>query len=367
MIKPGQELTGGEDGIAGISDDKQRLCFALAVWNGKDPIVKERLFGLTNSEGNHGEDVKEYYFYLDSTPTHSYMKYLYKYPQNAYPYLDLIKTNNARNRNDMEYELIDTGVFDDNRYFDIFVEYAKESPEEILIQITIYNRGKEAATLHVLPTLWFRNTWAKSSTVKPQLKEIDNMPNVKVVEVSDPTLGRQYLYAEGDVPLLFTENETNNLRIFGTPNLTEYVKDGINDFIVKNDVAAVNPLKIGTKMAPHYELLVEGNENKVIKLKLSRSSPEMVKKNFEEYGLSIFGDHFKVVMSERKRDADEFYNYITPISFNEDQRRVFRQALAGMLWSKQYYYYDVAEWLQEHDVDFYNSANETLETFTGIT
>ena len=225
----------GEDGLAGISDHKQFLCFSVALWNGKDPIVKERLFGLTNSEGNHGEDVKEYYFYLDSTPTHSYMKYLYKYPQAAYPYNDLIETNRRRNRCDLEYELLDTGIFNEDRYFDVFVEYAKQAPEDILIQISVSNRGPKPATLHVLPTLWFRNTWTWwPDTPKPSLKEVFGPGDAPVVAASHPDLGERYLYCEGDAELLFTENETNNERVFGTANQSPYVKDGINDYVVED-------------------------------------------------------------------------------------------------------------------------------------
>ncbi|MGZ5393512.1 MAG: MGH1-like glycoside hydrolase domain-containing protein, partial [Mycobacterium sp.] len=246
----------GEDGIAGISDDKQGLCFSLALWNGKDPILKERLFGLTNSEGNHGEDVKEYYFYLDSTPTHSYMKYLYKYPQAAYPYADLVETNRRRTRNDMEYELLDTGVFDDDRYFDVFVEYAKDGPEDILVKIAAANRGPEAAELHLLPTLWFRNDWASwiaesnRAAKKPNFKQIKGPVGTSAVAASHPVLGEYTLYCEGEVPLLFTENETNNERLFpGQPNDSPYVKDGINDCVVQGRQRAVNPEKQGTKAA----------------------------------------------------------------------------------------------------------------------
>ena len=222
----------GEDGLAGISDDQQRLCFALALWNGKDPILKERLFGLTNSESNHGEDVKEYYFYLDSTPTHSYMKYLYKYPQGAFPYGDLVETSRRRGRNEFEYELLDTGVFDQDRYWDVFVEYAKNTPEDILILISAHNRGPEPAELHVLPTLWFRNLWSWHGTAdRPVLQEVPGHGG-RVVRAVDGELGERYLSCEGDVPLLFTENETNTLRIFGVPNRTPYVKDSINDFVV---------------------------------------------------------------------------------------------------------------------------------------
>ena len=252
----------GEDGLAGISDDKQRLCFALALWNGKDPILKERLFGLTNSEGNHGEDVKEYYFYLDSTPTHSYMKYLYKYPQAAYPYADLVATNRRRSREEMEYELLDTGIFDDDRYFDVFVEYAKESPEEVLIKISVCNRGEEAALLHVLPTLWFRNTWSWSEGAhKPSLEQATEPKGMTVMTASHPDLGTRYLWCEGEVPLLFTENETNTQRIFGQTNRGPYVKDGIHEYVVHGQHGAVNPLRTGTKASAHYQLNVPGGEH----------------------------------------------------------------------------------------------------------
>ena len=243
----------GEDGMAGISDLQQLLCFSVALWNGKDPILKERMFGLTNSEANHGEDVKEYYFYLDSTPTHSYMKYLYKYPQAAYPYSDLIENNRRRTRNDMEYELLDTGVFNEDRYFDVFVEYAKQSPEDLLIQISVSNRGPEAAKIDVLPTLWFRNTWTWwPGTPKPSLKQVAGPNGVQTIAASHAELGERYLYCEGDIPLLFTENETNNERIFGTPNASPYVKDGINNYVVHGNHNAVNPEKTGTKSAAHY-------------------------------------------------------------------------------------------------------------------
>jgi hypothetical protein len=266
----------GEDGLAGISDDKQRLCFAIALWNGKDPILKERLFGLTNSEGNHGEDVKEYYFYLDSTPTHSYMKYLYKYPQAAYPYDDLVATNRKRSRNEMEYELLDTGIFDDDRYFDVFVEYAKESPEEVLIKISAYNRGNEAALLHVLPTLWFRNTWSWSEGAhKPSLEQATEPKGMTVMTASHSDLGTRYLWCEGEVPLLFTENETNTQRIFGQANRGPYVKDGIHEYVVHGQHGAVNPLRTGTKASAHYQLNVPGGGTQIIRLRLSAvASPE---------------------------------------------------------------------------------------------
>src|ERR1700750_2577796 len=247
----------GEDGLGGLCDDQQRLCFALALWNERDPVLKERMFGLTNSEANHGEDVKEYYFYLDSTPTHSYMKYLYKYPQAAFPYGDLIQTSRQRNRGDFEYELLDTGVFNDDRYFDVFVEYAKESPEDLLIQISVTNRGPEAATLHVLPTLWFRNTWTWwPGTPKPSMKQVSGRKGTQTVAASHTELGERYLYCEGDIPLLFAENETNNERIFGTPNSSPYVKDGINNYVVNGNPNSVNSEKTGTKSAAHYQVNV---------------------------------------------------------------------------------------------------------------
>ena len=260
----------GEDGLAGISDNQQFLCFGLALWNGRDPILKERLFGLTNSEGNHGEDVKEYYFYLDSTPTHSYMKYLYKYPQAAFPYDDLVAAN-KRNRSDMEYELLDTDIFNGDRYFDVFVEYAKNTPEDILIQISVCNRGPEAATLHVLPTLWFRNTWAFwHGTPKPVLKRVPGTNGTRAIAAVHAELGDRFLYCEGEVPLLFTENETNNERIFGTPNAGRYVKDGIHNYMVSGQQDAVNP-DMGTKASAQYRLTVDGGKTATIWLRLTAS------------------------------------------------------------------------------------------------
>src|SRR5512147_1433607 len=271
----------GEDGIAGVSDAQQHLCFALALWNGKDPILKERLFGLTNSEGNHGEDVKEYYFYLDSTPTHSYMKYLYKYPQAAFPYNDLVKTNSRRSRDEFEYELLDTGVFNDDRYFDVFVEYAKAGPEDILVKITAANRGPEAAELHLLPTLWFRNDWSawiaesNRAAEKPNLRQIESATGISAVTTAHPLLGEFVLSCEGDVPLLFTENETNHERLFpGQKNESPYVKDGINDCVVQGNQGAVNPGKQGTKVAAHYKVNVGAGQTKVIRLRFSNTSPD---------------------------------------------------------------------------------------------
>jgi hypothetical protein len=331
----------GEDGLAGLSDDRQLLCFALALWNGKDPILKERLFGLTNSEGNHGEDVKEYYYYLDSTPTHSYMKYLYKYPQGAFPYGDLIGTNRKRNRGDMEYELLDTGIFEGDRYFDVFVEYAKNTPEDILIQINICNRGPEAASIHVLPTLWFRNTWSwTSGAPKPVLKKASGAKGSCVVAAENSVLGDRFLYCEGEVPLLFTENETNNQRIFGGSNASQYVKDGIGDCVVAGRQGVVNPEETGTKASAHYRVTIGAGETATIRLRLSDQPPSQTG--------DPFGKQFADILQARRSDADEFYRSITPDGISADTASVMRQALAGMLWSKQYFGFDVNKWLEEH-------------------
>ena len=323
----------GEDGLAGISDDKQQLCFAIALWNGRDPILKERLFGLTNSEGNHGEDVKEYYFYLDSTPTHSYMKYLYKYPQVKFPYRELVETNRGRSREDFEYELLDTGVFDDDRYFDVFVEYAKADPEDILIRISVHNRGPEAAELHLLPTLWFRNTWSGGDTSKPTLRQDGS----GTVLASHGLLGDRTLRCEGNPELLFTQNETNASRLWGQPNSSPYVKDAFHEYIVSGNGEAVNPSKVGTKAAAHYRLDVPPRGSKVVRLRLSAKPADEPLSTFDE------------IFAARLADANEFYDRITPRSLSEDERRVHRQALAGMLWSKQFYYFDLDRWLEEHE------------------
>ena len=322
----------GEDGLAGFSDDKQQLCFAVALWNGRDPILKERLFGLTNSEGNHGEDVKEYYFYLDSTPTHSYMKCLYKYPQSEFPYRDLVETNHRRSREEFEYELLDTGVFDNDRYFDVFVEYAKADPEDILIRITAYNRGPETATLHVLPTLWFRNSWSCGDTSKPNLYEVDGR-----IRTSHEKLGERTLGCAGNPELLFTDNETNASRLWGHANPSPYVKDAFHEYLITRKKDAVNPSKNGTKAAAYYRLKIPAGGSEVVRLRLSP------KPSAEEFG------KFDQIFETRLADADEFYNRITPKTLSEDEQRVHRQALAGMLWSKQYYYFDLDRWLCEHD------------------
>jgi len=337
----------GEDGIAGIADDKQRLCFSLALWNGKDAILKERLFGLTNSEANHGEDVKEYYFYLDSTPTHSYMKYLYKYPQAAFPYADLVETNGRRSREEMEYELLDTGVFNDDRYFDVFVEYAKGDAEDILVKITAINRGPEAAELHLLPTLWFRNDWSawiaesNRAASKPALKQIKAAAGMSAVAVAHPLLGEFTLSCEGEVPLLFTENETNHELLFGQPNESPYVKDGINDYVVQGRQGVVNCGQQGTKVAAHYRATVGAGQTHVIRLRLASNSAERKGKPFD--------NSFEEIFAERLREADEFYQSVTPPSVSKDAANVMRQALAGMLWSKQFFFFDGDNWLDEHN------------------
>ncbi|MEH2363431.1 MGH1-like glycoside hydrolase domain-containing protein [Nostoc sp.] len=327
----------GEDGIVGISDNHQRLCFAIALWNGEDSILKERFFGLNGSEGNHGEDVKEYYFYLDNTPTHSYMKALYKYPQKAFPYSQLVAENQRRNRQEPEFELLDTGIFDENRYFDIFVEYAKDSAEDILIQIKVVNRGLEAKTLHLLPTLWFRNTWSwNGDTNKPTLKEVESGNSFHVVEVFHSTLGKRWLYCQEANEILFTENETNYQRIFGSPNSSAYVKDGINNYIVHGKKEAVNPNKVGTKASADYLLTVGAGETKIVKLRLS-DVPNLVEP---------VGQEFDTIFWERQQEADKFYQRVTPFPLSEDMRNVQRQAFAGMLWSKQYYHYVLEDWLK---------------------
>jgi hypothetical protein len=324
----------GEDGLAGYCDDKQLLCFALALWNGRDPILKERMFGLTNSESNHGEDVKEYYFYLDSTPTHSYMKYLYKYPQAEFPYRELLETNRRRSREEFEFELLDTGIFDDDRYFDVFVEYAKADPEDTLVRISIHNRGPEAASIHVLPTLWFRNTWSwGDGEPKPVLGQIDG----DKIHASHPTLGNYTLQCEGSPELLFTENESNAYRLWGQANPSPYVKDSFHQYVISGTQNVVNPSKAGTKAAARYVLEVPAGGSKVVRLRLSTKAAADGFAKFDQ------------IFDSRLADANEFYERITPHNLSEDERRVHRQALAGMLWSKQYYYFDLDKWLTEHD------------------
>lgn len=323
----------GEDGIAGISDEKQMLCFALSLWNGKDPILKERLFGLTGSEGNHGEDVKEYYFYLDNIPSHSYMKYLYKYPQAAFPYEDLVETNRKRGRKDPEYELLDTGIFDNDEYFDVFVQYAKEGPEEIYIQISIANRGKQAAQLHLLPTLWFRNTWSlEKLTAQPSLR----LENQQCITALHPEHGNYYLTGEKPNDILFTENETNQKKLFGIENRTPFVKDAFHRYIIDKEEGAINPKKNGTKCAFHYHLSIEGGETKTIQLLLGK----------EVGGQNFLGAAFAEVIEKRKKEADDFYNGFIPSEMSDDMKNVQRQAFAGLLWNKQLYHYNVHKWLK---------------------
>jgi hypothetical protein len=341
----------GEDGIAGISDEDQQICFALAFWNGKDPIIKERMFGLDNREGNHGEDVKEYYFYVENTPTHSYMQYLYKYPQDPFPYDDLVYTNRTRTRAESEYELLDTGVFDGDRYFDIVIEYAKASAEDILIKITVHNRGREPAVLHVLPTLWFRNVWSWSANVpKPSLSAAPGDAACAIV-ASHWNLGDYYLCCEGDPQLLFTENETNNERIFGVPNQSAYVKDAFDRYLIHDSREAVNPDRSGTKACAHYELAVGGGEAQVIRLRLTNAGPGGLTRAAVGVNGHPFGCAFDEMVKMRFRECDEFYAYITPQSISEREASIMRQGLAGMLWNKQYYYFDVHEWVKAHRAD----------------
>jgi len=349
----------GEDGIAGISDDKQHLCFSLALWNGKDAILKERLFGLTNSQGNHGEDVKEYYFYLDNTPSHAYMKYLYKYPQAAFPYGDLERVNAQRSREEMEYELLDTGVFNEDRYFDVFIEYAKEGPEDMLIKISAVNHGPEPAELHLLPTLWFRNDWSEwiadsnRAAVKPILTQIKSKKGVSALTADHSILGEFTLSCEGDVPLLFTENETNHERLFpGTKNESPYVKDGINDYVIHGAQGAVNPEKKGTKAAAHYQLMIGAGQTSVVNVRLTKKS--------DENKGSSFGKDFNNVFVNRLREADEFYKSVTPTSVGDDEAIVMRQALAGMLWSKQFFFFDGDNWLDEHNSNPLHSGYRSM-------
>jgi hypothetical protein len=340
----------GEDGLAGISDDQQQLCFAIALWNGNDPILKERLFGLTNGEGNHGEDVKEYYFYLDSTPTHSYMKYLYKYPQRAYPYADLINANRNRGHHEREFELLDTGVFNDDRYFDVFVEYAKVGAEDILVRVTACNRGPEAAPIHILPTLWFRNNWYdKPGVIMPDLHAVKD--DATVLKGSHPSLGEFTFTAYDTHELLFTNNETNKQKLWGVANVAAFVKDGINNYIVNGETHAVNPSKNGTKAAAHYTMQVPAGKSAEVYVWLTMGDVSQ-----EQYNQKKLANIF----DQCKKDADEFYAGVIPASLNADETNVIRQALSGMLWSKQFYYYDVNKWLKQHGVDVSKSGHHSI-------
>ncbi len=322
-----------EDGIAGICDRHQYVCFAVAMWNGRDPILKERLFGLTGNEGNHGEDVKECYFYLDSTPTHSYMKYLYKYPHAAFPYRQLVEENRRRDKHSPEFELMDTGALFDNRYFDVSVEYAKNDPEDILVRITVTNHGPERAEIHLLPTVWFRDTWSlgNENGQRPVLREVDG-----AIELEHPEPGRRRLQCDGGPELLFTENETNYQRLFGVPNGSPYVKDGINEYVVNGVEAAVNPAHTGTKAAARYILSLGPGESKTVRVRLERLGE----------GPEPFGTQFDAIFAERIREADEFYATVIPADLTVDARNVMRLSLAGMLWSKQFYHYVIRDWLK---------------------
>ncbi len=325
-----------EDGLAGISDRRQTVCFAVALWNERDPILKERIFGLTGNEGNHGEDVKEYYFYLDSTPTHSYMKYLYKYPQAEFPYAQLVSENRRRGKGDPEFELLDTGVFAEDRYFDVFVEYAKEDVEDILIRITVTNRGPESARLRLLPTIWFRNIWSwGKDDERPELHQASSLPN-PVIELNHPESGKRWLHCEGAQELLFTENETNARLLYGAENRTPYVKDAIHDYVVQGNGDAVNPAHTGTKAAAQYRLTLGPGETAGARLRLTNSS----------VGSKNAFAGFDKTFATRLREADEFYSTIIPEDLSEDAQNVMRQGFAGMLWSKQFYHYVIKDWLQ---------------------
>jgi hypothetical protein len=354
----------GEDGIGGICDRHQNICFALALWNGKDPILKERLFGLTGNQGNHGEDVKECYFYLDSTPTHSYMRMLYKYPQAEFPYRRILEENQRRGRTQPEFELLDTGVFEDNRYFDVFVEYAKTDVEDILIKITAWNRGAEAAPLHLLPTVWFRNTWSWGKDLRrPSARRAPDTPGSLCTELEHWQYGKRWLLSAGNPEFLFTENETNYEKIFKYRNRTPYVKDGFHNYLVHGNKAAVNPQHSGTKMAAHYPVNIDPGQSVTIKLRLTDLDPlggmdsnspmvgTITGPAHEERapgvpGTNDFGDGYEAIFALRQKEAAEFYDSRISKDLSDDARHVMRQAYAGMLWCKQFYHYDVYTWLE---------------------
>ncbi|GAA2207692.1 glucosidase [Nonomuraea monospora] len=342
----------GEDGLGGISDDRQRLCLSVALWNGRDPILKERPFGLTNGEGNHGEDVKEYYYYLDNTPTHSYMRFLYKYPQAEFPYGDLVAVNGGRDRQAFEYELLDTGVFDGNRYFDVFVEYAKAAPEDVLVEITVANRGPEQADVHVLPTVWFRKTWSwPGGTAKPAMRASGG----SVVRAEHEELGTYHVYFQEGAPLLFTENETNNERVFGSPNTAPYVKDGIGRHVVDGERDAVNPDRTGTKAAAHHVLTVPAGGTATVRLRMAAGEVA-----------DPLGAAFAEIFDRRRAEADAFYAELTPAGSGEDEAAVLRQALSGLLWSKQFYCYDLDGWLRAHGQDPWTPSDRRNHGWFGM-
>jgi mannosylglycerate hydrolase MGH1-like protein len=331
-----------EDGIAGICDRHQFLCFAVALWNGRDPFLKERLFGLAGPEGNHGEDVKEYYFYLDNTPTHSYMKYLYKYPQAEYPYNMLLEENRRRGKLDSEYELVDTGIFDQGRYFDVVVEYGKGAPEDLLIHIAVSNRGPEAAPIHVLPTLWFRNTWSwgrddRRPSIARQIGGGAKQDSVRTLLARHWQLGDYALYCAAADELLFTENETNTLRLYGAPSPVPYYKDAFHAYVVEGNTEAVNPAATGTKAAAHYTRTIDPGETVTIELRLASVR--------DGHPLKVPFADFDSLLRRRHKEADDFYDVVIPAKLSVDAKLVARQAFAGMLWSKQYYHYVVTDWL----------------------
>jgi len=322
-----------EDGLGGICDRHQKICFALSLWNGRDPILKERLFGLTGNEGNHGEDCKENYYYLDSTPTHSYMKFLYKYPHAAYPYELLAEQNRNRGRDQREFELADAGVFHENRYCDVFIEYAKASTDDILIRITAHNRGPDTTELDLLPTIWFRNTWSWGQDgIRPSLRAGDG----HCIELDEPQYGHRTLLCGGAPELLFTDNETNVRRLYGYDNSHEYVKDSINDFVVNGRTAAVNPKRFGTKASAHYRTTIDPGASVTLRLRLTEG----------KLSADPLGPEFDQIFAQRIKEADEFYASVTPTDLSEDGRNVMRQAFAGMMWSKQFYHYVVKQWLE---------------------
>jgi hypothetical protein len=323
----------GEDGLAGISDEQCRLCLSLALWNGRDPILKERLFGLSNREGNHGEDVKELYYYLDATPTHSYLKLLYKYPQLEFPYTRLVEENRRRGKDQPEFELLDTGLFDADRYFDVFVEYAKAGPEDILLRITVHNRGPEEAILHLLPQLWFRNTWSWSHSSKPNLVLTGNA----TILAKHPELGHYLLIGDGKPQILFCDNDTNVRRLYGRDDEPGHFKDAFHEFIVRGDQAAVNPDHEGTKAGALYPLTVPAGGSQAVRLRLAKAGPSEIPPCF---------DDFDSLFAQRIGEADEFYSERQRGITDADARLVQRQAFAGMIWNKQFYYYDVPEWLR---------------------
>ena len=326
----------GEDGLGGISDRHQYICFALALWNGKDPILKERVFGLSGNEGNHGEDVKEYYFYLDSTPTHSYMKFLYKYPQAAFPYARLVEENRRRSKGELEFELIDTGVFDDDRYFDVTIEYAKAEPDDILIRIEATNRGPDPAELRLLPTIWFRNTWSWDLDARRPRVSRDETTEIAALKISHQYYGNRWLYCEGGPELLFTENETNQQRLFGVENSSSHVKDGINDYIVHGAKEAVRSSGAGTKASAHYRRMLSAGESMTVRLRLSDITQ----------GSAALDGNFDRIFADRAKEADEFYATVIPDAVAPDRQNIMRQALGSLLWSKQFYHYDLNRWLK---------------------